>query len=394
MSIGDIATAGPIAQHAPHSRSAYPDGWQPRADLDTATGGYIITKPFESGQEPEHADVIREFGEDPNQWAVTSVRRSRWQKYDESWLESVRINLVPTSRVGSDQADADAIIAAIGKWKPTFTKAVATDLGTFVAPAGDLQLGKPDGDGSKGTVDRFLRETEAVSQRLRADLPRGTKAAEIILPWLGDCIEGVASQGGKLVMRLDLTPTQQVRAYRRLMMAQIKAFLPLAERIVIPVLPGNHDQAHRIGDRMATFNDDSWAIEGASAVMDGINEHADLKDRVSFLFPGHDELTICLDVAGTNIAMTHGHIFGRDPLKWWNDQAGGRQPAGDADVLLAAHSHHLRVQDHGGGRLFMQIPALDGGSNWFRHARGDESRSRMISFWTSDGMVRGLDPVT
>lgn len=395
MTIADLAQAGPIATNAPHGRKPYPDGWQPRSEVDTATGGYVVTKPFEPGHEPEHADALGEFGLDPNQWAVTSVRRSRWQKYDESWLESVRINLVPVGRTATDQADADALMAIIDKWRPAKSKnVISADLGTFVAPAGDLQLGKPDGGGSAETVNRFLAESEAICNRLRADLPRGTKAAEVVLPWLGDCIEGVSSQGGRLVMRLDLTPTQQVRVYRRLMWAQIKAFLPLAERIVIPVLPGNHDQAHRIGDQMATFHDDSWAIEGASAVMDGINEHADLRDRVSFLFPGHDELTITLDVAGTNIAMTHGHVFGRDPLKWWNDQAGGRQPAGDADILLAAHSHHLRVQDHGGGRLFMQIPALDGGSNWFRHKRGDESRSRMISFWTSDGMVRGLDPVT
>lgn len=396
MSISDLTSAGPIAQHAPHNKRSYPDGWQPRSEVDTATGGYVVTKPFEPGHEPEHADALTEFGLDAKQWTVVSVRRSRWQRYDESWLESVRINLAPTSVTGSDNTDHDAMLAAIGKWRPSTGsgKAAFTELGTFVAPAGDLQLGKSDGTGSKGTVDRFLTELQGICNRLRADLPRGTKAQEIVLPWLGDCIEGVVSQGGKLVMRLDLTPTQQVRVYRRLMWAQVKAFLPLAERIVIPVLPGNHDQAHRIGDSMATFHDDSWAIEGASSVADGINENPDLQGRVSFLFPGHDELTICLDVAGTNIAMTHGHIFGRDPLKWWNDQAGGRQPAGDADVLLAAHSHHLRVQDHGGGRLFMQIPALDGGSQWFKHRRGDESRSRMISFWTSDGMVRGLDPVT
>lgn len=395
MSIEALTSAGPIATNAPHNRKPYPDGWQPRSEVDTQSGGYVVTKPFEPGHEPEHAEALDEFGLDPQQWTVTSVRRSRWQKYDGDWLESVRLNIIPASATPSDQGDVDAMLAMISKWRPSKAMPISTrELGTFVAPAGDLQLGKSDGDGSKGTVDRFLSETERIAHRLRADLPRGTRAAEIVLPWLGDCIEGVASQGGRLVMRLDLTPTQQVRAYRRLMWAQIKAFLPLADRIVIPVIPGNHDQAHRIGDAMATFHDDSWAIEGASAVMDGINEHDDLRDRVSFLFPGHDELTICLDIAGTNVALTHGHVFGRDPLKWWNDQAGGRQPVGDADVLLAAHSHHLRIQDHGGGRLFMQIPALDGGSNWYRHRRGDEARSRMVSFWTSDGQIRGLDTLT
>lgn len=393
MTIADITTAGPTYTPTAAKRKPYPDGWQPRSEVDTASGGYVVTKPFEPGHEPEHSEALREFDLDPEQWAVTSVRRSRWQKYDETWLESVRINLTPVSATRTDDHDHAAMMNIIDKWKPTKTKPAAIDLGGFVAPAGDLQLGKSDGDGSPGTIRRFLAETDLICNRLRADLPRGTMAELVVLPWLGDCIEGVASQGGRLVMRLDLTPTQQVRVYRRLMWAQIKAFLPLAERIVLPVLPGNHDQAHRIGDQMATYHDDSWAIEGASAVMDGINEHDDLRERVSFLFPGHDELTVCLDVAGTNIAMTHGHIFGRDPLKWWNDQAGGRQPAGDADVLLAAHSHHLRVQDHGGGRMFMQIPALDGGSTWFKHRRGDESRSRMMSFWTSEGRIRGLDPV-
>lgn len=252
MTISDLSAAGPIAGNTPHSRKPYPDGWQPRSEVDSASGGYVVTKPFEPGHEPQHAEALTEFGLDPKQWAVASVRRSRWQKYDGDWLESVRINLLPASAARGDVVDIDAMLATIGKWKPGKDAKTTTDLGTFVAPAGDLQLGKSDGTGTPGTIDRFLRETETVCQRLRADLPRGTKAAEVVLPWLGDCIEGVVSQGGKLVMRLDLTPTQQVRVYRRLMWAQIKAFLPLAERIVIPVVPGNHDQAHRIGDQMAT----------------------------------------------------------------------------------------------------------------------------------------------
>lgn len=95
--------------------------------------------------------------------------------------------------------------------------------------------------------------------------------------------------------------------------------------------------------------------------------------------------------------MVHGHQFGRGAngwRTWWNDQGGGRTPIGTADVLIAAHLHHLRVQDHGDGRLFLQIPALDGGSQWFKARKGDASPSRMVSFWTQDGAVWGLDPVT
>ena len=56
-------------------------------------------------------------------------------------------------------------------------------------------------------------------------------------------------------------------------------------------------------------------------------------------------------------------------------------------------SPHLRVQDHGGRRLWIQVPALDGGSNWFRHKSGQDSPSRAVTFWTKDGRVYDLDPV-
>jgi len=389
-----LAAPGPIVNNVQAARKTYPDGWQPRSDVDDTTGGFVVSKPFSPDHQPEHGDVLDEFGLSPAQWHVTSVRRSRWQKYDGDWLESVRISIVPAKAVRSDQADLDALTGMIGKWRPTKTAGAAhTDFAGFVAPSGDTQIGKPDGDGTEGTIARFLSEVDRTVARLRNDLPRKAIAPDVTLPWLGDCIEGVNSQGGRLTMRLELTPTEQVRVFRRLLWAQIRAFAPHTERILIPVLPGNHDQAHRVGDQMATFHDDSWAIDGASAVMDGVNENPDLADRVRFVFPGHDELCVTLDVNGTTMGMTHGHVFGRDPLKWWDGQAGGRSPVGDADVLLAAHSHHLRVQDHGGNRLFMQIPALDGGSTWFRHRRGAAAPSRMVSFWTEGGRVRGLDPV-
>jgi len=253
-----------------------------------------------------------------------------------------------------------------------------------------------DGGGSQGIVDRFLVEMERAAQRLRKR--NGRKAAEqVFVPWMGDCIEGLWSQNKSLRMRLDLTATEQVRVYRHLMLAQVKLFAPLTERLVVPVIPGNHDEAVREGGKMASFCDDSWAIEGASAVMAAVNENPELREKVEFVFPGHDQLTLTLDVDGTYVGLAHGHQFpgGADGWrKWWNDQAGGRTPVGMADVLLAAHLHHLRVQDHGDGRLFLQIPALDGGSTWFKHRRGEASPPRVVTFFTKDGHVWGLDPVT
>ena len=160
-----------------------------------------------------------------------------------------------------------------------------------------------------------------------------------------------------------VTMTEQLRLYRRLMTYQIQQFAPLAERVVVPVVPGNHDEVQRVG-RVQRRYDDSWAIEGAVAVADAF-AMADGFDHVSFVFPARDELTITLDVSGTSCGFAHGHQFGRDPIKWWSGQAHGMQAIGSATLLFGAHLHHLRVEQTG-TKTFVQIPALDGGSTWWR----------------------------
>lgn len=364
-----------------------PKQWRPHSDVDTEQGGYVVSKPFDAGAEPEHGEVLEEFGLSPDAWRVTSVRRGRWQTYDERWLESVRINIEPVHQVARAQADAERIVAQIAQWRPRKPSKTVSDV-TFHAPVGDTQLGKIDGGGSEATVDRFLGELARV-----VDRQRHLKAGTVHLPWLGDCIEGSVSQNGKVAGRLDLTVTQQVRVVRRLAMAQIKAFAPLTDRIVMASVPGNHDEPTR---DFLTQVDDSWAVDAISAVADGIAENPELSGRVEFLFPHPDTLTIVNEYSGVVTGLAHGHQFGRGvngALKWWDGQASGRTPIGDCDLLLSAHFHHLTVKDHGGSRLWIQIPAMDGGSNWFTERRGDQAPSRLVSFTTVEGRVRDLDPV-
>ena len=367
-----------------------PDGWKPRLEVDDTDGGYIVSKPYDPGQHPDYANILDEFGLDPQAWHIRSVRRSRWQTYHGDWLEAARLNIVPAGQT-VDRVDVERLVGQIAKWRPRTSDKVNYD-GCYVQPVGDTQVGKSDGDGTSGTVSRFLRHTEASVVKLRQTVRKG-RTAHVALPWAGDCIEGIWSQGGALRSRLDLTVTEQVRVLRRLMWAQLSAFAPLAEQLTIPVVPGNHDEAVRTGNQMSSTYDDSWAVDAASAVADMVALNDDLNGRVRFIFPAHDELTVTFDADGTSTGVAHGHQFGRDPLRWWDEQAGGRNPIGMVDVLIGAHLHHLRVQDHGGERLFIQIPALDGGSQWFKHRRGQRAPSRMVSWWSKDGRVWGLDPL-
>src|SRR5690606_30317931 len=56
-----------------------------------------------------------------------------------------------------------------------------------------------------------------------------------------------------------------------------------------------------------------------------------------------------LDIHGTILAVAHGHQANNPDRipQWWANQVHGGQPAADADILLTAHFHHLRVQPTG-----------------------------------------------
>lgn len=338
---------------------------------------HSLTEPGERSPEPAHEQAGESFAtstpEVPNEGVLSADGwrvKSAWQAANGDWRYSYAADnaVTPSDDWALDDAFTEAMAAPLAMPDTLPSGELA-----YVVGAGDLQLGKSDGDGSAGTIARFYRATDAAVVRLEELRTIGRPIGTVVLPWLGDCIEGVFSQGGKLVMRLDLTPTQQVRAYRRLMLHQVRRFAPLAERVIVPVVPGNHDEAFRMGDKMATTYDDSWAVEGASAVQDAIDLDPSTYGHVEFLFPRHDELTITHDVLGVRVGYAHGHQWGSpDKVRaWWRDQSFGRNSVGDADVLFSAHSHHFRSEMMGDGRAWVQIPAFDGGSQWFKHRRGD-----------------------
>lgn len=386
-----LASAGAQSDYA-GSSPRHPSGWEPGVRYEPSGAMTVTSLPSPSLEsEDSWKQAVESLGISvPDGWRVRLVEAkydpAAWHR-DEEGADAVtrpvwryRFAVEPAPR----HINVDDLIASIGKKRPK--PPVSTGEGVaYVVPAGDLQLGKVDGDGSAGTVDRFLEKTELAAKRLK-DLRRlGRKVDSIYLPWLGDCIEGTVSQGGALAAggRLDLTLTEQIRIYRRLMLEQIKTFSNLAERIVVVAVPGNHDEAERAGGKVVRRYDDSWAIEGAVAVFDALRL-ADGYDHISLVTPGRDELTVALDVAGTPVGFAHGHQFGRDPVKWWSGQSHGLQPIGSTTLLLGAHLHHLRIEQTG-AKTFLQIPALDGGSTWWRHKTGQDAPAGLVSLLIGDG---------
>lgn len=352
------------------------ESWRPQLELD-ADGGYFVSSPRPEGQPADAADLLAEFNLSPTDWLVTNVRRSKWQTYHGEWLESYRVTLKPAGyQIAA--LDLDALDAEIKKWRPG--KSVKPLRGNLTAMfcIGDTQWGKDGGDGSAGTVRRVRNGLNASLERLKELKPRGI--GQIALPQLGDCIEGVVSQNGKIAGRLDLQLTQQIRLGRRILLEWVKAFAPHTDSLIIPVVPGNHDESHR---QVLTDPMDSWQVEIVQQVLDICAENPALA-HVQGRFGLRDESTLALDLSGTMVGFAHGHQARDMGGSWWSGQAMGRTAVGQAEVLITAHLHHYKVNQVG-PNLWVQTPAMDGGSAWWKNARGLDSPTGIVSLVVGDG---------
>lgn len=363
------------ARGSDKKEAAPKEAWRPQLELD-ADGGYFVstprTKPIEDATE-----LLAEFDLNPNDWIITGVRRSKWQTYHGEWLESYRVNLKPASARAS-LVPYDDLERELKKWKPKAAKVAKGNL-TAIYAIGDTQWGKDAGDGTSGTVTRVMSALNSALGRHEELKSRGI--GQIALPQLGDCIEGIVSQGGKIAGRLDLDLTTQIRVGRRVLLEWVKAFAPLTDSLVIPVVPGNHDESHR---QLITDPVDSWQVEIVQQVLDIAKENENLQ-HVTARFPERDNTTLAVDLSGTLVGFAHGHQI-RDPQKWWQGQALGNTAVGQAEVLISAHYHHYAVRqlNH---RLWVQTPALDGGSHWFadRTGMGANSPSGIVSLVVGEG---------
>ena len=353
-----------------------PENWRSKMDVDDKTGGFVISQPKPAGTPQDARQILEDFDMDPDAWSVTSVRRGKWQKYDGEYLESLRINIVPAGIAAEDQLDAEKLIDEIKKWRPGTGIKTAKGDGSFALFPSDQQIGKKaNGQGTQQAIDRILHLTDAAVNRFQGLQRMGLSMGGIVLGLPGDHVEGNVSQGGRLqgLASSDLGLTEQVRVARRLLMSQIKALAPLAERMVVPVINGNHDEVTR---QVAADPADGWNVEIASAVQDACAENPALQ-HIEFRYPAPGHQTLAVNIDGTMLGMFHGHQ-GRDPLKYLSGQAAGQTALGNCDVWISGHYHNFKCMDIS-HRFWAQCPTTDPGSEWFRDRSGMESKPGLLT---------------
>lgn len=355
-----------------------PEEWRPRMDIDTAKGGFVVGTPRPEGEEVDATAVLDEFGLNPTEWTVTSMRRGKWQRYDGDWLESVRVNVVPAVASMSDLVDIEQLVDHIKKWRPAKGTKKSTGEGAFLVAPSDQQIGKKaNGEGSGQSVDRILKLTEKAVHRFQQNQKMGIAPKALCMALLGDHVEGTTSQNGRLQGQAasDLGITEQTRVARRLLLAQVKAFAPLVEKMVVPVINGNHDEATR---QVVTDPADGWNVEIASAVQDICAENPELS-HVEFRYPSSGHQTLTVDVEGTMLGMFHGHQANQNnTLRYLSQQSAGQTALGSADLWISGHFHNFKTMDIG-ERLWVQAPTTDPGSEWFRDRAGMNSKPGLLT---------------
>jgi predicted phosphodiesterase len=275
------------------------------------------------------------------------------------------------SKLVDRQSKINDLIKLINK-KPGKPQQQKTD-DLFVFAMGDSQLGKVDANGSEGIVTRW---TQSLAAARSAWMAEGRPT--VLIAGLGDHIEGNQSQNGRNFFRSDLTISEQLRVFRRMLLWTIDTFIE-APRIIVGIVNGNHDDIQRF---QATDASDGHATESAIAVGEAMALNPARYGHVTLYVPGKDEDHLVLEVNGTNFVLIHGHQWSRGKaMEWWEKQTFNNHPAGAGHILIHGHEHEFQISSRR-DRLIITTPALEEESTWFKQKYGAVGRRGVLTFIT------------
>ena len=394
----DLRNAGTTASpYAPKARRVHPDGWEPGVQFDTAAGTGTVTAVSER-PEPDWDVLLRSWGFDPDRFHVDpdlGVQVRTWEaaigngETKQFWYHRATVK----AGRARDRADLDTLLAEVRKHRPRARPQVDTER-TLVVALSDWQTGKSEGGGSDALVARVLELADELPRHIRWLTRRGHRPSRLVILGMGDLIENCSDfYPMQEFSGTDLDRRSQITLVRRLLLKLLEQWAPLVPNLLVACVPGNHGENRRNGKAFTTFgdNDDLAVFEQLADICTA----SPALDHIRFVIP-RDELTVTLDIHGRILGVAHGHQArtGTGPhgkiRTWLANQALGQTPVGDADILITGHYHHLQVVDLG-PRLWLQCPALDGGSRWFTDTAGAHSTAGTLTFTISE---EGWDDLT
>jgi len=375
------------------SKNKHPKGFEPGYKLK-GNKGEITSEPQENSDIKKFDDILKQLDLDPKLYEVIEpVEVRTWDSPTNGGtrLFYYKARIQSRQQINSGDPDYDALLKIVKKAKkPKLPKVDKDD--SIVFCWSDWQLGKPDGDGTTAIVERLNQMIPDFTDHIKKLRKEGKKIKNLYILSLGDIIENCSGHYDTQTFGVQLNLRDQVKVARRIMTKAIMEWAPLFDNVVISAIAGNHGENRNNGKSYTDFadNHDVAVVEQVQEIL-SVNKKA--YGHVKFLIP-EDELSATVNVSGKIIGLAHGHQFrsgvsvksGRfafdKGIRWFAGQCMGREPIGDADMLVWGHFHHFFVISNR-GRWFMQCPSVDGGSEWFKDISGDWSPPAQVSFTVS-----------
>lgn len=385
-----------LADHLSASPTATEQQYTPKTEFD-GSAGFIQTGPMPATEQPpDYVDILRQFGYDPTQVRIVgSPRIARWEvayrekHYDDlgkpvngdletRWLASYRFYIAPVADLVT-VADVETIAR-----RARVERRAGTGPHWFVFQAGDMQIGKISRDGATDEIlARYFQSLEAAKDEFAALKRHGIEGIQVSMP--GDCIEGNQSQKGRNMRNTEQTITEQLLIFQRLLMYTAEAFAPLAERVFVDVVNGNHDEAQR--EPVETYPGDGWATTAAALMSDALKLNPLALGHVEVRVPEKWSGQMTVPVGDTVVTVVHGHQWRRDKsFDWWAGQAIGNHPPGAAQIMQHGHWHEWQVRSNA-DRTVVGSPTFDCGSDWYRNIKGGSSKRGAAAYLLRNGEV-------
>lgn len=369
----------------PHSvaRQIHPKGWEPGIKWESNIGTVTWVDP--DGEEPQNFEqVLAHFGFSPDNYQIIGELDARtWTMQTQHGLHTARYFKAKVIPKAFDTSGLDELVDLARQTPP---KLIHRDIahGALVVNLADWQVGKRDGDGTRGIIERAKALPAIVAERIRYLESTGRVIDSIIIAGLGDLFEGCDGFYPQQTYTVEVNRRQQGNIIRHLLFDIIKEVAQLDRKVIVVAVGGNHGENRKNGKSFTDFgdNDDLFVFDQLAHVFTEAEY-----ENVSFVIP-REELSVTLDVAGKVITWAHGHQFrgsgssSDKAFQWLKGQALSRRPAGDCDILIYGHYHYYLTM-YKAGRWFIQCPSLESESTWYAHTYGDAPEPGTLTFFVN-----------
>ena len=372
-----------------------PQGWEPGVVWDGRKGTITTSAIHEPPK--DWSGLLRERGLDPELYEVVGDS-IRWTSFD-GWKKdypggeaysTICYSYKAEIRLKSpERPNLDEIYQSIKKSKKPLKEAPSGDT-TFVVALSDWQTGNRDGGGVEKQVQEIALLPDKLAKRVKDLRKTGVQIDHIVIAGLGDLVEGTCGHYPAQQFRIEVDRREQMKIVRRGIRDIICALAPLAKKVTVTAVGGNHGENRGLSGKAFTTTGDNDDVAIFEQLAEAFAMNKEAFPNVSWRLP-LERLTTSMEVNGKILAFTHGHLSkaGNNAAQavwnWWKDQAHGRAHPGvaDADILVTGHYHHFNAKEQEGRALFV-CPSIVPVGEYFQDAYGVKTRAGTLTFCVTD----------